>query len=197
MPTPAPFHVRSGELLSRHDSLLLIVDMQEKLLPAIRRGARVLANCSKLVRAAQLLGPPVFATEQYPRGLGPTVAELAVLLGERPEKLRFSCSEALQWGTASESSDPALRDRTKVVIAGIEAHVCVLQTALDLLADGYHVYIAADAIGSRQRLDRQIALQRMADTGAVITTTESVLFEWCETAAADEFKEISRLVKEC
>lgn len=188
--------VRSLELLSRHDSRLLIVDMQEKLLPAIRRHKKVVANCVKLVSAATLLGPPVFATEQYPRGLGPTVPELADLLEERPEKQRFSCTEALAWGTANETADPALRDRTKVVIAGIEAHVCVLQTAMDLLADGFQVYVAADAVGSRRRLDRQIALQRMADSGAVITTTESILFEWCETAAADEFKEISRLVKE-
>src|SRR5690606_31489435 len=141
-------------------------------------------------------GPPVFATEQYPRGLGPTVPELAELLSERPEKQRFSCAEALAWGSANEPTDPQLRDRTKVVLAGIEAHVCVLQTALDLLADGYQVSVAAAAVGSRRRLDRQIGLQRMADTGAVITTTESILFEWCETAAADEFKEISRLVKE-
>lgn len=196
MQSPAPSHVRSGELLSRHDSRLLIVDMQEKLLPAIRRRKQLVANCVKLIRAAQLLGPPVFATEQYPRGLGPTVAELAELLPERREKQRFSCSEALAWGTANETSEPALRDRARVVIAGIEAHVCVLQTALDLLADGYHIYIAADAVGSRRRLDRQIALQRMADSGAVITTAESVLFEWCETAAAQEFKQISRLVKE-
>jgi nicotinamidase-related amidase len=196
MQSAASLNVRSLELLSRHDSRLLIVDMQEKLLPAIRRHKQVVANCVKLIRAAQLLGPPVFATEQYPRGLGSTVPELAKLLDERPEKQRFSCSDALDWGTASEPTDPTLRDRTKIVIAGIEAHVCVLQTALDLLAYGYRVYIAADAVGSRQRLDRQIALQRMADTGAVITTTESILFEWCETAAADEFKEISRLVKE-
>lgn len=196
MQSAAPPYVRSLELLSRHDSRLLIVDMQEKLLPAIRRGKQVIANCVKLVRAAQMLGPPVFATEQYPRGLGATIPDLAELLGERPEKLRFSCSEALAWGTATEPTDPELRDRTKVVVAGIETHVCVLQTALDLLADGFHVYIAADAVGSRRRLDRQIALQRMADSGAVITTTEAVLFEWCETAAAEEFKEISRLVKE-
>jgi nicotinamidase-related amidase len=196
MQSAAPQYIRSLELLSRHDSRLLIVDMQEKLLPAIRRHKQVVANCVKLVRAAQLLGPPVFATEQYPRGLGPTVPDLAELLSTRPEKSRFSCSEALQWGTASEPTDPALGDRTKVVIAGLEAHVCVLQTALDLLADGYHVYIAADAVGSRRRLDRQVALQRMADSGAVITTTESILFEWCETAAADEFKQISGLVKE-
>jgi nicotinamidase-related amidase len=196
MQSPASPYIRSTELLSRSDSRLLIVDMQEKLLPTIRRGRQVTANCVKLVRAAQLLAVPVFATEQYPRGLGPTVPELAKLLTERPEKVRFSCSEALAWGTANEPTDPALRDRTKVVIAGIEAHVCVLQTSLDLMADGYQVYVAADAVGSRHRWDQRIALQRMADSGAVITTSESVLFEWCETAAADEFKEISRLVKE-
>lgn len=196
MSAPSSPYVRSVDLLSRDDSRLLIVDMQEKLMPAIPVAQQVIANCVTLVKAARLLGPPVFATEQYPRGLGGTVTPLAELLGELPDKVRFSCTEVLDWSTAAESEDFALRDRHKVVVAGIEAHVCVLQTVLDLMAAGYHVYVPADAVASRHKLDWRVALDRMAAHGAVITTTESVLFEWCELAGSAEFKEISRLVKE-
>lgn len=196
MEPPSPPYVRSRELLSRHDSRLLVVDMQEKLLPAIAGRKRILANCLKLARAAQVLDVPVFATEQYPRGLGGTVPELAELIDDRPDKVRFSCGEVLQWGTAAEPTDPALADRRRVVVAGIEAHVCVLQTVFDLLAAGFEVSVVADAVGSRRRLDWRIALQRLTSGGAMVTTTESVLFEWCEVAGTEEFKQISQLVKE-
>lgn len=194
MPADSSPYIRSVDLLSRDDSRLLIVDMQQKLLPAIPVSEQVTANCLKLVTAARLLGPPVFATEQYPKGLGSTIDELAAIIDDRPDKSRFSCGEVLGWGTAAEPTDSALVDRPKVIVAGIETHVCVLQTVFDLLATGHHIYVPADAVGSRHKLDWRIALDRMADGGAVITTTESVLFEWCETAGTDEFKQISRLV---
>jgi nicotinamidase-related amidase len=181
--------IRNPELLSRHDSRLLIVDMQQKLVPVIHENAGVLANCLKLVQAAKILGTPVFATEQYPKGLGETVPELASLIESRPSKLRFSSSECLGWETC-----PAGDPRPKIVVAGIETHVCVQQTVFDLLAGGFLVYVAADAVGSRKPLDRDWALQRMQAFGAVITTTEAILFEWCEVAGTDEFKQISRLV---
>lgn len=193
MSDPAPY-IRSGDLLSREGSRLLIVDMQQKLLPAIPVADQVLANCIKLVRAARILGVPAFATEQYPRGLGDTVPELAELIEERPEKVRFSCAEVLNWGTAAKPADSTSEDRTTLVIAGIETHVCVLQTAFDLLAAGFEVYVAADAVGSRHAMDWRVALDRLANGGAVVTTTEAVLFEWCETAGTDEFKQISRIV---
>jgi nicotinamidase-related amidase len=180
----------SHELLSRAESRLLIVDMQEKILPVIDGHEGVTANCLKLIEAAQILDVPATATEQYPKGLGPTTAEIAQRLPDRPEKVEFSCLNCLDWNTAS--SDP--EGRFKVVVAGIEAHVCVQQTVLDLLSHGFRVFVAADAVSSRKSLDREIALQRMAASGAVITTTESVLFEWCERAGTAEFKEISRLV---
>ncbi len=193
--TPPPY-LRSGDLLSRDDSRLLIVDMQERLLTAIPDGPRVVGNCVKLVQGGRVLGVPVFATEQYPRGLGPTVAPLAELVGACPEKLRFSCAEVLGWDRSAESSDAALRDRPRVVVAGIETHVCVLQTALDLLAAGYLVYVAADAVASRRESDWRWALDRLSTHGAIVTTTEAVLFEWCEVAGSDEFREISRLVRD-
>ncbi len=184
-------YVRSAELLSRDDSRLLIVDMQQKLLPLISVADETIGNCRRLIRGAEIFSVPVFATEQYPRGLGKTVPDLAELLASVPEKQRFSCAEVLNWGTATEQTD----GRHRIVVAGIETHVCVQHTALDLLAQGYRVYIPADATSSRGKLDWKIALGRLADAGATITTTESILFEWCETSAAPEFKQISDLIK--
>jgi nicotinamidase-related amidase len=190
--TATPEFIRSNEMLSRNSSKLLIVDVQEKLLPFIPVGKQLVRNCRRLIEGAGILEVPVFATEQYPRGLGATTADLATLLPHRPEKLRFSSAEILQWGSAAAQAD----GRDKVVVAGIEAHVCILQTALDLLACGFQVYIPADAVASRHKLDWRIALERLSAAGAVLTTTESVLFEWCEAAGTPQFKEISRLVKE-
>ena len=157
----------SHELLSRDESRLLIIDMQEKILPVINDQEAVLANCLKLIEVANILNVPATATEQYPKGLGATVPAIAERLPDRPEKIEFSCLNCLDWN--SSASDP--EGRFKVVVAGIESHVCVLQTVLDLLSQGFRVFVAADAVGSRKPLDREIALQRMASSGAVITTT--------------------------
>jgi len=184
-------YLRSRELLSRQTSLLVVIDVQEKLAPLICETERLLVNCSKLVQSAELFAVPSFATEQYPQGLGPTVPALAEHLPVRPAKLRFSCAEVLNWPPAAERTD----NRFQVVLCGIEAHVCVLQTAFDLLAAGYQVFLAADAVGSRRQLDWKIALDRLAAAGATIVTTESVLFEWCETAEAPEFKQFVAIVK--
>lgn len=181
---------RSHELLSAEESRLLVIDMQEKLVPVIHNSQEVVTNCAKLIEAANLLKVPVTATEQYPKGLGPTLPQLAATILHRPEKLDFSCSNCLHWGLAQDDSS----GRFKVVIAGIEAHVCVLQTAMDLLAAGFRVYVAVDAIGSRKPLDRDIALQRLTAAGATLTTYESVLFEWCQRAGTPEFKTLSKLI---
>lgn len=183
---------RSLELASKDDTRLLIVDMQERFVPVIDEIDRVIRNCVKLLKGARLLGVPAGTTEQYPKGLGRTIPEIAEHLSEEiPEKLEFSCLNALDWAERDGDSE----GRSRVIVAGIETHVCILQTTLDLMAHGFRVYIPADAVSSRRPLDRDMALQRMADSGAVLTTTESILFELCQTAAADEFKEISRLVK--
>lgn len=192
MPDEKPSYLRSLELLSRKESRLLIVDVQEKLVPKIVNLERMLANCRLLIQGAKILEVPVFATEQYPKGLGHTVGQLRELLDAPPEKLRFSCAEVLDWGTAAEQGD----NRYQIVVAGMEAHVCVMQTVLDLLGSGFQVFVAADAISSRAELDWKIALDRMADGGATIVTTESVLFEWCEVSGTPEFKQISQLIKE-
>ena len=177
--------------MSRGDTALLVVDVQEKLIGAIADGARVVWNVRRLIDGAKILGLPVVATEQYPKGLGPTVAELAERLGPVPSKLTFSCGgcpelfESLQAGGIC-----------KILVCGIEAHVCVQQTVLDLLADGWRVYVAVDAVGSRFDVDYRTALGRMDSAGAALTTTEAALFEWCEAAGTPEFKQVSPLARE-
>ena len=190
MPTDS---LRSPELLHRASSRLLIVDVQEKLvatLPEANR-ERLIAGCQFLAEGAKLLGIPTSITEQYPQGLGPTAAALQEFDANRPAKKRFSCLECLNWPSAAEAID----DRFQIVVAGMETHVCVLQTVLDLLSSGYQVYVVVDAIASRREIDQQIALQRLAASGAILTTAEGVLFEWAETAEAAEFKQLSSLVK--
>jgi len=187
---PKAEYVRSNELLSRGDSKLLIVGVQEKLLDHVPVRDQLLANCRKLIQGAGILDVPVHATEQYPKGLGTTVPALADLLGGIPEKVRFSCAEVLDWGGAALQED----DRGKVVVAGMETHVCIQQTVLDLMSQGFRVFVPADAVASRNKIDWKFALRRLSDSGATITTTESILFEWCETAGTGEFKQISSLV---
>jgi nicotinamidase-related amidase len=182
---------RSPELMSRGDSALLVVDVQEKLVGAIADGANVVWNVRRLVDGAKIFGLPVVATEQYPKGLGPTVPELAERLGDVPSKLTFSCGGCLGLFDNLRS-----RGIHKILVSGIEAHVCVQQTVLDLLADGWRVYVAVDAVGSRFDIDYQTALKRMDSAGATLTTTEASLFEWCGAAGTPEFKQISQLARE-
>jgi nicotinamidase-related amidase len=184
-------YLRSHELLSRQDSRLVVVDVQEKFVPHIPQADQLIAKCRLLIQGAQLFGVPVSATEQYPQGLGPTVPELRSLLADVPAKLRFSCAEVLNLGPAAARGD----DRFKIVLCGIETHVCIQQTALDFIAQGYQVYVPADAVASRHQVDWQFALQRLAASGATITTAESILFEWGEIAGTPEFKQLSQLVK--
>ncbi len=182
---------RSPELMSRHDSALLVVDVQTKLLSAMPPTDKLIWNISRLIRGAQALGVPVEATEQYPRGLGPTTPALAQLLDEIPSKLMFSCR-------CCRDMFDRCRDRGiyKILVTGIEAHVCVQQTVIDLLGTGFRVYVAVDAVASRFELDYQTALRRMESAGATLTTTEAALFEWCEEAGTPEFMQISALVRE-
>lgn len=191
-PTPTQPMPRSPELMSRGDTAVLVVDVQEKLLPLIPGHRRIVWNIGRLLDAAQVLGLKVLATEQYPRGLGHTVPELARRIEDPvPDKTWFSCRER-------DEIFFALLDRgiDKLLVTGIEAHVCVQQTVLDLLGEMFRVYVAVDAVGSRYALDQEIALRRMETAGAVLTTTEAAMFEWCELAGTPEFKQISGLVKE-
>jgi nicotinamidase-related amidase len=177
--------------MSSEDTALLVIDLQVKLVPKIVGAEVVVRNAGFLIDAAQILGMPVQATEQYPRGLGPTVPELAGKLPERPAKTAFSsCAVSSVVETLHREARP------KVVLAGIETHVCILQTALDLLAADFRVFIAVDAVGSRYRLDHETALRRLEQAGAVLTTTEGCLFEWVGGADHPHFKAISTLVQQ-
>ncbi len=187
---------RSPELMSVGDTGLLVVDVQERLIKAIDGWQRVVWNVRRLIDAARVLGIPVVATEQYPQGLGRTLPELAErlldgLVQNIPEKVTFSSCGCP--GAFDALSDRGVR---KILVCGIEAHVCVAQTVFDLMADGWRVYVAVDAVGSRFPLDCRTALSRMDSAGAALTTTEAALFELCEIAGTPQFKEISRLAKE-
>jgi nicotinamidase-related amidase len=177
--------------LSDADTGLLVIDVQEKLMPLIPGRDALVRDVGFLVDAAKILGMTVQATEQYPRGLGPTVPELAARLPHRPDKTAFSCC------AIREVVETFHRQaRPKVVLAGIETHVCVLNTALDLLAEDFRVYLAVDAVASRFRVDHDTALRRLEQAGAILTTAEGCVFEWVGGAGHPKFKDISRLVQE-
>ena len=182
---------RSPLAMSAADTAIVVIDVQEKLIPLIRDNRRIVWNIRRLLDGAKILGLPALATEQYPEKLGPTVDELAQRLGDVPSKLAFSCV-----GCAGFVEQFHRAGVNKLLLVGIEAHVCVQQTCLDLLADGNVVYVATDAIGSRYEIDYQTALRRMESAGATLSTTESALFEWCQRSGTPEFKQISRLVRE-
>jgi nicotinamidase-related amidase len=179
-------------LIERDKSCLLVVDVQEKLVPAMADPAGVIRNAGILMQAAARLGIPLAVSEQYPQGLGTTVPELRALAPDaaRVAKLSFSCA-----------GDPALQQRIKetqrslIVIAGLEAHVCVLQSALGFRQAGYGIVVVADAISSRTPANRDAALQRLRENGVEVATTEMVVFEWLGLAGTPEFKELSRLIK--
>jgi nicotinamidase-related amidase len=182
---------RSPELMNRDDTALLVVDMQEKFLAVIPERARIVWNCRRLLDAAKALGLPVAATEQYPEKMMPTVEELKERIGSAPDKKAFSgcvCGQIFEPWRAD--------GRFRVLVCGIETHVCVQQTAFDLTAAGFEVYLAVDACGSRNAIDYTTALRRMESAGVILTTTEAAMFEWCSTADAPEFKTISALAKE-
>jgi nicotinamidase-related amidase len=176
--------------MNRSDTGLLVIDLQVKLLGAIPQGESIVRRAAQLIEGAKILGIPVLATEQYPKGLGPTHPELLSKLDPPLEKLHFS-SAALD-GVVSFFKG---RNIKKILLAGVETHVCVLQTALDLAAMGFGVYGAVDAMGSRFAQDHDWSLKRMEKAGVILTTVEAALFEWTEKAGTPEFKEISRLVK--
>jgi nicotinamidase-related amidase len=177
--------------MSFADTGLLVIDVQEKLMALIPSAAEVIRNIAFLIDAARVLEMPVQATEQYPKGLGATVSELARRVPQRPEKVAFSCC-----AIPSVVENFRRAARPKLLLAGIETHVCVQQTALDLLALGFRVYIPADSVASRQAIDHEHALRRLENAGAIITTCESAVFEWIGAAGTPQFKEISRLVQE-
>lgn len=168
-------------------SLLAVIDIQERLLAVMPDAERVVARSARLAEAARLLGVRTVLTEQYPRGLGPTDSRLGPLLPPAETKLAFSAAAC---GTVAAGAAAA----TAVVLCGLETHVCITQTALDLLAGGKSVFIAVDAVASRHAIDHETALRRLELAGAIPTTTEAILFEWCRTADHPAFKAVRTLV---
>lgn len=183
---------RSPELMNSNDTGLLVVDVQDRLLAVQPESQRIVWNIRRLLDGARILGVRTAATEQYPEKLGPTSAILAERLDTPAmSKLAFSCADC------DDIFDAWRADGIhRVLVAGIETHVCVQQTVLDLLATGMQVLVAADALGARHPIDHKIALRRMETSGALLTTTEAALFEWCAVAGTEEFKQISALAKE-
>lgn len=176
--------------LSADDAALLVVDVQDRI-NAVMASDRHVARIEVLLEACAALGVPVVATEQYPQGLGPTVTSLAERLSSPPhEKATFSCAR-----DAAIVEALGATGRRTVVVVGIETHVCVLQTVLDLVERGFTVHVPHDAVQSRRTADRDWALARMQAAGAVVTTTESALFELLDRCDTAEFKTVSKLLK--
>jgi nicotinamidase-related amidase len=178
--------------LQREATILLIVDVQERLIPAIHEGEQAALSCSLLARAAQILQIPLIITEQYPEKLGATVPEIRGVLHQyQPvSKKQFSSCTAELMDILKSTSE-----RRGILLCGVEAHVCVQQTALDLLANDFDVFVARDAISSRTAANAEIGWQRMMRAGAIPVSVESALFELLQTADHPQFKAIHQLIK--
>ena len=192
---PAPTDTGHPMALAREQSALVVIDVQERLFPAMDSDHReeVMRNLKVLAAAAQRLDLPTLATEQYPKGLGHTLPEMKAALpaGLEPiEKAEFSC-----WAVESFRSRLTASGKRQILLGGIEAHVCVLMSALDLLAAGYAVHVVADAVTSRTQANWRLAMDQLRQAGAVVTTTETVLFQLLRQADTDDFRELARLIR--
>ena len=170
---------------------LLIIDIQEKILSPIFNKNLIKKNIKKLLNAYQILEENIFFSEQNPAKLGETIQEL-VPKGEykKFEKMQFSLANCKEFLRELEN-----KKITNLIVCGIETHICIQQTVLDLLQKGYEVFLISDAMGTRNKLDHEVSLQRMIYRGAILTTTESIIFELCQTSDRKEFKEISKIIK--
>ncbi len=182
----------TGGLLDRGESLVSVVDIQEKLAAVMDRREQVIGQTCRLLRPARRLGVPVLVTEQYPEGLGRTVPDVAEAAGDVTpiEKLSFGCCGDSRYMEQLKASG-----RRQIVLCGMESHVCILQTSLILLDQGLTVQVAVDAICSRRSADHDTALRAMQQVGVRLTTVESVVFQWLGRAGTPEFKDVLKLVK--
>jgi len=179
-------------ILRKADTLLVIVDIQTKLLNVMFEKERLVTNCRKLLQAAKLLEVPMLMTEQYPKGMGPTDPQILELLEgvDNLAKASFSCCGVDDFNRKIRESG-----KQQIVVVGIEAHICVLQTVLDLIHREYFVFVPYDAVGSRKEGDYRNALERMRQAGASIGSVESAVFELLERAGTQIFKEVAKLIK--
>lgn len=178
--------------ITSENSVGVVIDLQERLLPHMDNAENLLERCRIFIQGLKILSLPILFTEQYPQGLGKTVQPVAVEISGEDiiEKRAFSCYDEVNFATCLSESN-----RKTVLIAGIETHVCVLQTVLDLLENDYLPIVVADCVSSRNGSDREIALRRIEREGGYITSTESLLFEIMKSSHHQRFREISRLVK--
>jgi nicotinamidase-related amidase len=179
-------------VLNREDAVLLIVDIQERLAVVMKDRDKVVGNCQHLIELAKMIDLPIVVTEQYPKGLGRTVPELQSVLPEyKPiEKISFDCC-----CQSAFMQDLMGHNRKTVILAGMETHICVLQTSLGLLRAGVNVHVVADAVCSRTGENWRTGIEFMRDAGAVVTCTETVLFQLLKVAGTEEFKKISQRIK--
>ena len=178
-------------MLSPDTTILVVTDVQEKLLPAIHESDRLVDSLRRLIEGILILDVPIIWTEQNPRGLGPTTGELSELMASEPiTKMTFS-----SWGEPEFRETLGASGRNQVLLAGIETHVCVYQTAADLRSEGFEVQIVADAVGSRLPGNREVGIGKARELGASVTCYETVLFELLETAEGEKFKKILQVVK--
>jgi nicotinamidase-related amidase len=183
--------MKSTGILCNKETVFVLVDLQEAFAPVVKDFGKLVKNAQILVDAAQILKIPLLVTEQYPKGLGKTVGSIKIPLGTPLfEKAAFSC-----FGCSEFAEKVSVLGFKRIVLFGIEAHVCVLQTALDAIARGLEVHIAADAVGSRAEENKMLGIDRARQSGAFIASTEMVLFQILREAGSEEFKRISRLVK--
>lgn len=183
-------------LMHAQKSQLLIVDMQDRLLAAMDDKDQVLDRCIRLIRAAEIMGVPVTVSEQYPKGLGPTAEALRTAFGNRAkvlEKIEFSCFQ--NHDIREHLAALRKKGRSQVILGGIESHICVAQTGLDLIKNGYSTFLVADAVASRAKSSRKAAFARLLHAGCTLVDSEMVLFEWLAKAGTPEFKAIQALVK--
>ena len=176
-------------LLQKHHSLMLLVDVQEKLMPLVLNSKECLARCEWLLKLSQAMDVPILASEQYPKGLGHTVDTLQVYLSPNDcmEKTYFSCMQEPSYLSRLQHYN-----KTQLILCGIEAHVCVLQTALEMRETGFEVFVVVDAVSSRNERDLRYGLKRMKHSGVHLVTAEMVFFEWLRHSQLPEFKELSK-----
>lgn len=178
-------------LLQKETTALLVIDVQERLMPVIHGQEQIFVSVNKLLRGAEMLGLETIITEQYPKGLGNTCKEVEI--GENKTLIEKVCFSCMQSEPVTEQLK--LTNKKSLIICGVESHICVLKTTLDALKQGYEVHVVADAVSSRTAENKQIALDRMRQAGAFITSVEMVLFMLLDKAGTDEFKAISKLIK--
>lgn len=179
-------------MLVPEDTLLVVIDVQEKLVAAMHEKDAVVAGNAKMVKGAKILGIPIVFTEQNPKGLGPTVPQVAESLGDIPPITKLSFSSC---GEPAFMSAVEAQGRKQILIAGIEGHVCVYQTAADLVSRGFEVQVVADAVSSRTPENKAVGLERCKLSGATITSVETALFELLKVAEGDKFKQMLKVVK--